>query len=181
METKLMGNKDISAKKHILKYGVLLGIFSITFNFFLYITGNYVEQNLIHPLILLFISITGILGGLIMYKKNNDGYIGLGQGLKIGIGISLTGAILIVLCKITLMQAIDPDIITQIENTEIKKLAEKSAEFTRESIDKKIASIRKYTSPLTMIIIAFTENLFLGFTVSLIGGLIIQKKRDPFK
>ncbi|MDH7447214.1 DUF4199 domain-containing protein [Aquimarina sp. 2201CG14-23] len=176
-----MKNKSISIKKYILKYGILYGIIGIIFSLLLYLTENYTKQNLLFPSISFFITISTIILGLMVYKKNNNGYISLKEALKIGIGISLLGGLMVILWKILLTQVIDPEIITQIEDIQIKRLAEKFPNFTQKNMDQHIAITRKYTSPLALLTIALTEHLFLGFLISLIGGLIIRKKRNPFQ
>ncbi|WP_378172212.1 DUF4199 domain-containing protein [Aquimarina sp. SS2-1] len=175
-----MTSKSIPTAKHILKYGILFGIASILFGVTTYLTGNYTKQGLIHLIILLVITLSSIMAGLLMFKKNNNGYISLGEALKISIGITLLGGFMAILWKVMLLNVIDPEIITQIEDKHIKRIAENSADFTQENIERKIAITKKYTSPLRMILIALAEDLFNGSLFGLIGGLIIRKKRDPF-
>jgi len=176
-----MKSKSIPMKKYIITYGVLFGIMTIIFSLFTYLTGNYTKQNLFHVAALLSITALCITIGMIMFKKNNDHYISLVEALKIGIGIAVLGGLLAVLWRILLINVIDPEIITQLEDKQIKLIAETSNDFTQENIDRKIAITQKYTSPLIQIGAAIAENLFLGFLFGLIGGLIIRKKRDPFK
>ena len=83
--------------------------------------------------------------------------------------------------EITLVQIIDPEIITELEDIQIKKIAESTSDFTQENIDHKIEVIRKNTTAFSWLVSASVEDLLLGFILSLIGGLIIRKKRDPFK
>ncbi len=175
-----MENKSISIKKYILKYGILFGIASVILSFIIYKTGNYVKQNLFHSTILFFITITAIMIGLIIFKKKNKGYISLSEGLKIGIGISIIGGLIAVLWKILLLKVIDPEIINIITENHFKRIVENSTDFTQENLDKQIAIVQEYTSPFTMVWTALAEDLFVGFLLSLIGGLIIRKKRDPF-
>lgn len=175
-----MKSKSIPSKKYILKYGVLFGIASIIFSLTSYLTGNYTDQGVFHLIILFFITITSIIAGLLIFKKNNNGYMSLGEALKISIGISLLGGLMAILWKVLLIKVIDPEIITQIEDKQIKRIAKTATNFTQENIERKIAITRKYTSPIRMILIALAEDLINGILFGLIGGLIIRKKRDPF-
>ncbi len=119
-------------------------------------------------------------GGMVMFKKTNDNYISLGEALKIGTGIAILGGLLAILWNLLLIKVIDPNIITQLEEKNIKHIIDSGSDFTQENIEKQIAITRKYTSPLIQIGSAIAENLLLGIVFGLIGGLIIRKKRDPF-
>ncbi|WP_298312547.1 DUF4199 domain-containing protein [uncultured Aquimarina sp.] len=117
---------------------------------------------------------------MVMFKKTNDNYISLGEALKIGTGIAILGGLLAILWNLLLIKVIDPNIITQLEEKNIKHIIDSGSDFTQENIEKQIAITRKYTSPLIQIGSAIAENLLLGIVFGLIGGLIIRKKRDPF-
>ncbi|MBQ4804113.1 DUF4199 domain-containing protein [Aquimarina sp. MMG015] len=176
-----MKSKSIPIKKYVLIYGIVLGFSIITYSILTYLTGNYTVKNLFHYSILFLLTISSIITGLILFKKNNEGFISLGEALIIGIGITVFGGIIITLWEILLIRVIDPEIITQLEDKQIKKIAEKANDFTQENIERKIEITKKFTSPLIMFITAFLEDIIVGFTMSLITGLIIRKKRDPFK
>ncbi|MFD2561348.1 DUF4199 domain-containing protein [Aquimarina rubra] len=176
-----MKSKSIPIKKYIVKYGILFGIASIIFSLTSYLMGNYTEQGLVHLVIRLFITITSIIIGQLSYRKNNDNYISLGEAIKIGVGIIVLGGLMAIIWEILLLKVIDPEIITELADNQIKKIAENAKDFTLENMDRKIELTNKITSPHIMLIGALAENIFIGFLFSLIGGLIIQKKRDPFK
>ncbi|WP_298546069.1 DUF4199 domain-containing protein [uncultured Aquimarina sp.] len=175
-----MKSKSIPIKKYIFKYSLLLGILIIIYNFLMYVTGNYTVKNLLHYLILFLLTVFSILIGLISFKKDNNFFINLGEALKIGIGITVFGGLLITLWEILLTKVIDPDIINQLTDVQIKKIAETSTDFTQENIDRKIEIVEKFSSPMIMLLIALLEDIIVGFFLSLIIGLIIRKKRDPF-
>jgi len=132
-----MKSKSISIGKYVLKYGIILGILIIISSFLFYITGNYSKQNTLHFVILLLITIYSITIGLITFKNKNNGFIHLGEALKIATGISILGGLMGTLWEISLLTIIDPDMIIQLQNNEIKRLAEASTDITQESIDQK--------------------------------------------
>ncbi|WP_299313708.1 DUF4199 domain-containing protein [uncultured Aquimarina sp.] len=175
-----MESKSIPIKKYIFKYSLVLGILIIIYSFLTYITGNYTVKNLFHYLILFLITIFSILVGLISFKRDNDFFISLGEALKIGIGITVFGGLIVTLWEILLTKVIDTEIITQLEDNQIKKIAETATDFTQENIERRIAITKKFTSPTVMLSIALLEDTIVGFFLSLIIGLIIRKKRDPF-
>ncbi len=103
------------------------------------------------------------------------------QALKISIGISFIGGLILVLWEILLIQVIYPDIINQINERIFKKTAKTGIDLTQEDIQRKIASIKKNNSPMVIIPKALIEHLFNDFLFGLIGGLIIRKKKTPLQ
>ncbi|SEL44970.1 Protein of unknown function [Aquimarina amphilecti] len=176
-----MKSKSIPIKKYILKYGVIFGIISVIFSLTTYLRGNYTNQGLFHLILLSFITIGSIMTGLLVFKSKNNNFISLLEALKIGVGISILGGILLTSWEVLLIHYIDPEIITQLEDAQIKKVAESSANFTQEEIEKKIKMTQRNTSAMSWILLGFIEDLIVGFLISLVSGLIIRKKRDPFK
>ncbi|GAA0729582.1 hypothetical protein GCM10009430_39880 [Aquimarina litoralis] len=176
-----MKSKSIPIKKHLLQFSFLLGISIITYLIIRYITGNYTTKNIFHKITLLILALSSITIGLFSYKKNNNGFISLLEALKIGIGVTVLGGLMVTIWEIILLKVIDPDIITQLEEIQIKKIAENSSDFTQENIERKLAVTQKFTSPWIMILAAFIEDIIVGFFLSLIVGLLVRKKRDPFK
>jgi len=176
-----MKNENISIKKYILKYGLFLAMSIIIYSLVKYVSGNYTHTNLFHYLYLFFVTLLNIIAGLVIFKRNNDHCISLKEALKIGTGIVVFGGILITIFEIVLIHIIDTNIIDQINEDTYKKIAERSGDFSKENIDRKRNIVEKHTSPSIKFLRALTEDLIVGFLFSLITGLIIRKKRDPFK
>lgn len=176
-----MKGKIIPIREAIIKFGVIFGIARIIFSLTSYLSGYYANQGLAHLIILFFITVISIVIGQLIFKKSNNGFISLREALKISIGISLLGGLMAVLWKVLLIKVIDPEIITQLEDNHIKRIAETSADFTQENIERTLAINKKHSSSWRMITKAIIEDLFYGFLFGLISGLIIRKKRDPFK
>ncbi|WP_299211919.1 DUF4199 domain-containing protein [uncultured Aquimarina sp.] len=174
-------SKNIPMIKYTIKHGIFLGIAIIIFSLASYLAGSYIVQGWINLIVLLIVTVTSIMSGLLMFKKNNEGYISLGEALKIGIGITVLGGLIATLWEILFLKVIDPEIITQLEGNQIKKIAKEAKDFTLENMDRKIQLTNKIKSPIIMLVSALAEDIFIGFIFSLIGGLIMRRKRDPFR
>lgn len=175
-----MENSTASAKKHIINYGIVLGILSVLMGVVMYVTNSYTEQNWVHSLIGFVILIGVIIYGIQAYKKANGGFLNLGEALKIGIGIALIGAIISVIWTILLMTVIEPDMINQINEAQREQMIERFPDMSQEQMDQSMEMAAKFTSPYIISAFALIGNLFFGFIISLIGGLILQKKKDVF-
>ncbi|WP_299247974.1 DUF4199 domain-containing protein [uncultured Aquimarina sp.] len=167
-------------RKHIFKYGILFGVTLTIYSFILYLNGYYVDQDVMHLIFLIFLTVGNISLGLVKFKNYNDGYISILEALKIGVGISIIGGLVVSLWEILLLHVIDPEVMNQLKEHSFKKIAETSTDFTKQDMDGQIEFINKIKSPIIMLISALVEDIFIGFLFSLIGGLIIRKKRDPF-
>lgn len=171
-----MKNK-VSVKKYILKYGILYGITSTSFSYLTYLSEYYTKQNLFHGTILFLITLSYTLIGIFFFKKNNNNLISIKESLKIGLGISIIASLIIALFKIILIKIIDPDIILQFDDKQFERIAKTSGDFSKENIEKKVAITKTYTSSMVILGMTIIENLFIGFLLSLIIGLIIRKKK----
>nr|WP_246615834.1 DUF4199 domain-containing protein [Aquimarina litoralis] len=168
----------IQFKKHILKYGAILGIATIIYNFpfkLLEESGDYLTRPRLF--VLLFITVGSIFLGLKALKKNNDGYISLKEALQVSIGISIIGGLIAVLWRILLMHVIDTGIIDQINENHFKQVVENSTEFTQKDVERRMAIAKTRNSPLIMISRRMIEQLGNGIIFGLIIGLIIRKKK----
>lgn len=76
-----------------LKYGAILGIIGIVFNLMLYSQDLHYQIDLQRILFTIGLGLVFIVVGSIIgikeFKKQNDGYVSFGEGLKIGIGMAL--------------------------------------------------------------------------------------------
>ena len=176
----------IRFKKHIIKYGVILGVATIMYSFsFKLLDESGIEFTrtrlfvlITRLFVLLFITTGSILLGLKVFKKNNNGYINLKEALKISIGISLIGGIVVVLWDILRIHVIDTGVIDQINENNFKKLVENSTEITQKDIDKRMAIAKRVNSPLTMISQSMIQQFGNGIIFGLILGLFIRKKKE---
>ena len=169
-----------SSKKHIINYGVILGLLSTLMGVVMYVTNAYTEQNWVHSLIGFLILAGVIFYGIQAFKKANGGFLNLTEALKTGLGIALIGGIIAVIWTFLLMTVIEPDFAIQLQDAQREQMIERFPNMSQEQIDQSMAMASKFTSPYIMATFTLIGNLFLGFIISLISGLILQKKKDVF-
>lgn len=169
-----------STKKIIINYGVLLGILSVLLGVVLYVTGNIAEQNWIASAVGFIVIVASIVLGLKAYKTANNGYLVLVDALKIGVGIALIGGIISVIWTILLMNVIEPDMVNQILDVQREQMIEQYPDMSEEQQEQALSMAAKFTSPLMISAFALIGNLFFGFIISLIAGLIMQKKEELY-
>ncbi|WP_108869875.1 DUF4199 domain-containing protein [Aquimarina aquimarini] len=173
-----MENDKAPAKKTMINYGVILGILSTALGVLIYIMDGYTEPNWIHNVIGIAILIGVIIYGIKAYKTVNAGFLNLTEALKVGIGIALIGGIIYVLWILILMILVEPDIISQINELQRAQTIEQYPDMSEEQLNQTLEIAKKFTTPYMIAAIALIGNLFFGFIISLIGGLIMQKKQE---
>ena len=167
-------------KNTIIKYGLYALIsgfvlFGLPFLFGMGVDFDYGELIGYTSMVL---SLLFVFFGIKHYRdKVNDGRVSLGKAIKIGLLISLFSAVGVALFDYIYTSQINPDFANEYMEYSIKKMETtlspeelriKSAELKRQMQD--------YGSPSFMAFMMFASVVILGFVISLISGLILQRK-----
>ncbi|MDY8137235.1 DUF4199 domain-containing protein [Aquimarina sp. 2201CG5-10] len=166
-----------SIKKIIITYGLVLGVLDVIFKITTYSTDKIFSKNLIIPLINLFILIFVIIYGIYKYKLSNKGFLKLSQALKIGIGIALISGIVIFIWFFSLLNFIDPEIHNQFIQAGLKSGMSVNPDMSQEEIEKSLRIAETFNSSYMKTAFSTVSNLLFGSIISLIGGVIMHKKR----
>jgi len=166
-----MTSKEIS-KSIILKYGFLLGLVSIAMSVVLYSQNKHLEQNQAVGIISILFILIAIILGIRTFAKNNS--MSFGEGLKIGIGIAVVGALMITGYNYIFTTYIEPDFIRQLG--EVQRAAmENSSDLTSEQIDARIEKLEEGANSFITPAIGIVFTAFLGFVFSAITTVVFIK------
>lgn len=168
------------AKKFVLNYGVLLGILSIIMGVVMYVTNAYLSPSFIYTVIGFLILVVVITLAIKAYKAENGGYLGLGEALKVGIGVAVIGGIISAIWSFILMNYIEPDFMSQMMELQREQMVETNPDMTESQLEAAMEMGAKFSSPWLLLAIALIGNLFFGLIISLVVGLIM-KKENPYK
>lgn len=124
------------------------------------------------------LSLLFVYFGIKHYRdKVNNGKVSLAKALGIGMLIAFFSAIGVAVFDYIYTSQINPDFATEYLEYSVKKLSDtlsaeelkvKTAELTQQMTD--------YGSPSFMAFMMFASVMILGFIISLISGLILQRK-----
>lgn len=173
-----MENTQPTTGQFALRYGILLGAISIVFSLMLHFMDMQYDQGMgknIASLVMLF---GIIIFAILQFKKANESYISVSDALKIGIGTALIGAIITILYLLLYVNVIDPSFHEQIAELSRAGMKEQNPEMTKEQVDTAIEMQQKFFWVTYPFILIF--NLFVGFVISLITGLVVKKARNEF-
>ncbi|WP_104734884.1 DUF4199 domain-containing protein [Hanstruepera ponticola] len=167
-------------KNTVIKYGLyalLSGfiLFGLPFLFGMGVDFDYGELIGYTSMIL---SLLFVYFGIKHYRdKVNEGNVSLGKAIKIGMLIALFSAVGVALFDYIYTTQINPDFANEYLDYSIKKM---ETTLSPEELKIKSAELKQqmedYGSPTFMAIMMFASVVILGFVISLISGLILQRK-----
>jgi Protein of unknown function (DUF4199) len=173
-----MENQKLSSKQIMLNYGLILGLTGILLNVALFAMGNTYDPHWSFMVIGIAITIAIIILGVKKVKEVNGGFLSLGEAIKTGLGIALISAIIGIIYTYIFANYIEPDYYTRLVEVQQQSFMEKYPNFTDEQIEAGNASIQKMAGPIMTTSVALIGSLFVGFIISLIGGLIMKKSDE---
>jgi hypothetical protein len=148
---------------HGVRYGVLAGIICAAYYFLLQLAG--LITNGVMQALLLIILIAAIVLAHISYKKANDGLMGYGKGLLLGVVVSLVSAVISRGYLYIHMRFIDSELLDH--TMDQQAIAMEQAGYEAELIEEALAS------PLFTIEGATIAGLAASFVIGVILSLII--------
>jgi len=167
-------------KTVILKYGgygFLTGSLIFLLGLTLGSDLDYSTQEVIGYLTI-FTSLSFIFFGIKHYRNEvNHGHVTFGKALLIGILISIIAAIGIAIVDYLYTAVINPDFRSEFFTKSIENL---EANYTGSELETKKeelkAQMELYSGSFFMAFIMFITVIIIGFIISLISALILQKK-----
>ncbi|SHI97430.1 DUF4199 domain-containing protein [Pseudozobellia thermophila] len=167
--------------KIALKYGLIIGIIGIVFNLMLYSQDLHYQIDIKRILFtiglgLIFIVVGSIIG-IKEFKKQNNGYVSFGEGMKIGIGMALISGIIGIIFSFVLTKVIDPEMEQKAIEYATNMMLESGMD--PEAIDKQMES-QKNPNVLWKVAGGLIFNLFIGFVGSLFPALILKKQKPEY-
>jgi hypothetical protein len=167
-------------KNTVIKYGIyaiISGFLFFGLPFLLGMGVNYDYGELIGYTSMI-LSLLFVYFGIKHYRdKVNNGKVSLSKAIAIGMLIALFSAIGVALFDYIYTTQINPDFATEYIDYSIKKMETTlSPEELKVKSAELIQQMKDYGSPGFMAFMMFSSVVILGFIISLISGLILQRK-----
>ncbi len=174
---KNMENQRITPAQTALNFGIILGAYNIIVGIMLYFLNMHYQNDQTVGIINIVFTVIIIMVGIIQYKKANEGFLSLTEALKIGLGVAVISGVLGIIYYFILTGILDPETLDKSLEFQKQKMLSSDPEMSVESANKFVEMQRKFSSPLIISAFAIVGSLFIGFVISLIGGLIVKKSR----
>ncbi|QMU64717.1 MAG: DUF4199 family protein [Flavobacteriaceae bacterium] len=165
-----------SSKSVILNYGLYYGVISILISLVVYAMGKHLDQGFSGMLIGLVVMIVFIVLATKKFKKDNNGFMSWGQGVKVGVGTVVIGVIIAVIYQQIFINFIEPDFMNQMAEKTQESLLD--AGLTEEQIESRMEMQKKFQNPLISIPLGIVVGAFAGFIFSAITSAIMKKSEE---
>jgi ABC-type spermidine/putrescine transport system permease subunit II len=172
-----MENQKITTVKTALNFGLILGGISLVYSLMLFFLDMHYQRETATSLIGYTLLIGLVLWAIMHFKKNNDGYISLSEALKTGVGTALISAIIVCIYTIVMIQYLDPEFLDKSIEYQKQKILQENPEISVESVNKMFSMQKEFSGPFIISGFIIIFNLFFGFIISLIVGLIVKKSK----
>lgn len=173
-----MENQKNQTQQIILNYGLILGFLSIVISISNYAMGKHLEPHWSSNLISFLVSF-GVIGyAIYLFKQANNGFLSIGQGLKVGVGIALISGIISVGYTIIFVTYIEPEFANQLLILQQEKILERYPDMSDEQLESALSMTKKFTSPGMMAAFGIAASLIFGLIISLIISLFMRKSQE---
>ena len=169
-----MENQTTSSKQIMLTYGLMLGFATILISVVNYAIGDIYKPHWSNQVIGLIAIAALIVLGIKKYKNENT-YLSLGQAIKIGLGVAVIGAIISLMYTLVFIKVIEPEFIPNTIEFETQKMFDQGQ--GEEQIEMAVGFMKNYMM-IMIVAMIIISNLFVGFIVSLIAGVIMKESNE---
>lgn len=157
-----------------IRYGLIVALIMVVYSLIL----QFADLAMNRPLG--FLSYVMLIAGIVVahntFKRDGDGYMTLGQGIGIGMWITLVAGVISSVFSYLYLRFIDDSVIQKAMDEAVTQMEERG--MPDDQIDQAMKITEKFMQPGAMMIIALITMLILGFIVSLIVSAI-TKKTNP--
>jgi uncharacterized membrane protein len=161
--------------KYALTYGLILGALGVVFALMLYSLDMHYQGGMMVLGVSLLIMLAVIVIGMMQFKKDNNGLMTFGEGLKVGVGIGLIGGIIGILFNQIMAGLIDPEMMDKAMEYQRGLLME-TTKMTPDQIDAQMEMGKKFSTPSMQIVFGLIYSIVASLLLSLIPALILKKK-----
>ncbi|HET8754020.1 MAG TPA: DUF4199 domain-containing protein [Salinimicrobium sp.] len=172
-----MEHQTAKASKSIMTYGIIFGVVSVLLGVIMYVTNSYLDPHWSLAILGFFIFIVIIPMGIKAFKKENGGFLSVGEAIKVGVGIALIAGIISCAWSLLLSNVLVPDYYEQMADMQRTKMAEYAPNMTEAQLDDAMEMNANFSSPWITIAITLVTHMFLGLLVALVAGLVMKEKR----
>ena len=143
----------------------------------MYVMDYHLNPHWSFMIISFAIFIAVVVYGIKAFKKENGGFLSLGEAIKVSVGIGLIAAIISGIWSIILMTVIEPDYASQMADVQREQMIERFPEMTDQQINQAVEMSAGFSSPWITFASTLVMYMLFALIVGLIAGAVMKQKR----
>ena len=172
-----MEDQNLELKKHISQYGALLGGISVVFGLMLFSMDMHYQNETSTTIVSLVLTLGVIVFAQYSYRKDNEDYMSLSQGVKMGLGMGAISGLINVAYFLVLSNVLDPEMMNKALEMGMNQFLDQNPEASQDMINQVESMQEKFSGPIISSSFLIIASLLTSFVISLITGLILKRNR----
>ena len=179
MENQEVATPSITARSAGIRYGLIMGVFSIVYFLVLITLGADITQGpaswgrYVYCAVLIFLAQK-------YFKDNGDSFMAYGQGIGISFWMGLISSVISAIFTYVYVKFIDQGFIQQIMDHTREGLEEKGT-MSEDQVEQAMAMTAKFMTPEMMLVFGLVFGIIGTVIIGLIVTIFTQKKNpEPF-
>lgn len=111
------------------------------------------------------------------YRKDNEDFMSLSQGIKMGLGMGAVSGLINVAYFLVLSNVLDPEMMNKALEMGMNQFLDQNPEASQDMINQVESMQEKFSGPIISSSFLIIASLLTSFVISLITGLILKRNR----
>ena len=171
-----MEDSKVTVSQIGLRYGIIIGLIFIIYGLILQFLNLDMKMMQYLGYLNYVVLIVAVVLAHKAFKEGGDGYMSIGQGLGIGMLITLIGSVISSIFSFLYLKFIDDSMLTKIRDMQIEQMEARGMDDAQ--IEQAMEMAAKFTGPGMMQVWVILVMAIVGFIISLIVSLF-TKKTNP--
>jgi len=172
-----MEDQNLELKKYISQYGALLGGISVVYGLMLFSMDMHYQNETSTTIVSLVLTLGVIVFAQYSYRKDNEDYMSLSQGIKMGLGMGAISGLINVAYFLVLSNVLDPEMMNKALEMGMNQFLDQNPEASQDMINQVESMQEKFSGPIISSSFLIIASLLTSFVISLITGLILKRNR----
>ena len=178
-----METKNVNFLSIALRNGILLGVACVVLSVLLYVTNLlYTGSFLIGAitwLLNLAICVVFIVMAVQQYKTANDGFLTVGEAIKVGVVTALVGGVIAAIYSVIYTTVIDPNYYEKVVEVTMEKMSAFTSNFSEEQMEElREKTLQSKPSVVWTFFSSILGSAIGGVILSAIVGAVKKKERQ---
>lgn len=172
-----MEAQKAQARKSVLNYGLLLGFILVVLGVVMYVLDYHLQPHWSFMVLTLIVFIAVVTYGIKAFKKENGGFLSIGEAIKVGVGVALVAAIISGIWVLLLTTVIEPGFMEQAIELERQKAFANNPGLTDEQWEKGLEMSEAFRGPWVTFAFTLVVDMLFGLLIGLIAGAVMKQNR----